>query len=109
MKGSLRLVGLTALGLGLAACGPSTPQRPPLAVDQAPVEEARFTDDVDTVSTLEAHDLVHLAAQTSGRVLALKVAQGDRVSPGQLMVVLDQAQERGCTRRSEGQGGDGPG
>ena len=94
VKGSLRLVGLTALGLGLAACGPSTPQRPPLAVDQAPVEEARFTDDVDTVSTLEAHDLVQLAAQTSGRVLELKVAQGDRVSPGQLMVVLDQAQER---------------
>ena len=94
VNGSIPLAGLLMLGLGLSACGPSGPQRPPVAVQQAPVENARFTDDVDTVSTLEAYELVQLAAQASGRVLELKISQGDQVKPGQLLVVLDQAQQR---------------
>jgi len=63
-------------------------------VEQAPVQNATFTDDVDTVSTLEAYELVQLAAQTSGRVLELKISQGDQIQPGQLLVVLDQTQQR---------------
>ena len=55
---------------------------------------ARFTDNVDTVSTLEAYELVQLAAQASGRVLELKIRQGDQVKEGQLLVVLDQEQQR---------------
>jgi len=91
---SIRTVGLLSLGLALTACGPSGPQRPPVAVEQAPVQNATFTDDVDTVSTLEAYELVQLAAQTSGRVLELKISQGDQIQPGQLLVVLDQTQQR---------------
>ncbi len=91
---SVRAVGLLSLGLVLTACGPSDPQRPPVAVEQAPVQNATFTDDVDTVSTLEAYELVQLAAQTSGRVLELKISQGDQIEPGQLLVVLDQTQLR---------------
>lgn len=94
MNRSVRAVGLLSLGLVLTACGPSDPQRPPVAVEQAPVQNARFTDDVDTVSTLEAYELVQLAAQTSGRVLELKISQGDQIEPGQLLVVLDQTQLR---------------
>ena len=63
-------------------------------MEQAPVQNATFTDDVDTVSTLEAYELVQLAAQTSGRVLELKISQGDQIQPGQLLVVLDQTQQR---------------
>ena len=63
-------------------------------MQQATVQEAQFTDDVDTVSTLEAFELVQLAAQASGRVMELKISQGDQVEPGQLLVVLDQAQQR---------------
>ena len=94
MNRSVRAVGLLSLGLVLTACGPSDPQRPPVAVEQAPVQNAMFTDDVDTVSTLEAYELVQLAAQTSGRVLELKISQGDQIEPGQLLVVLDQTQLR---------------
>ena len=94
MNRSIRTVGLLSLGLVLTACGPSGPQRPPVAVEQAPVQNATFTDDVDTVSTLEAYELVQLAAQTSGRVLELKISQGDQIQPGQLLVVLDQTQQR---------------
>ena len=91
---SVRLAGGLVLGLGLTACGPSGPKRPPVSVQQAPVEMARFTEDVDTVSTLEAYELVQLAAQATGRVLELKIRQGDQVRPGQLLVVLDQEQQR---------------
>ena len=65
---------LTALILG--ACGRGgDPQRPIPEVQQAAVSEAAFTDDVDTVSTLEASDLVQLAAQASGRIVELKITQ----------------------------------
>ncbi|MGC6483716.1 MAG: efflux RND transporter periplasmic adaptor subunit [Synechococcus sp.] len=94
VSGSSRIAGLMVLSLGLTACGPSGPRRAPLAVQQATVQRARFTDEIHTVSTLEADNLVQLAAQASGRVLELKIRQGDDVQPGQLLVVLDQAQQR---------------
>ena len=83
---------LTAMSI--SACGGSDEQTPVLPVQQASVLEATFTDDIDTVSTLEAYELVELAAQTSGRVTEIKVSQGDRIDAGQLLVVLDQVQER---------------
>ena len=83
---------LTAMSI--SACGGSDEQTPVLPVQQASVLEATFTDDIDTVSMLEAYELVELAAQTSGRVTEIKVSQGDRIDAGQLLVVLDQVQER---------------
>ena len=83
---------LTAISV--SACGGSDEKTPALPVQQASVLEAPFTDDIDTVSTLEANALVELAAQTSGRVTELKVSQGDRIEAGQLLVVLDQVQAR---------------
>lgn len=83
---------LTAISV--SACGGSDEKTPALPVQQASVLEALFTDDIDTVSTLEANELVELASQTSGRVTELKVSQGDRVEAGQLLVVLDQVQAR---------------
>ena len=83
---------LTAMSI--SACGGSDEQTPVLPVQQASVLEATFTDNIDTVSTLEANELVELAAQTSGRVTEINVSQGDRIDAGQLLVVLDQVQER---------------
>ena len=83
---------LTAISV--TACGGSDEKTQALPVQQASVLEATFTDNIDTVSTLEANALVELAAQTSGRVTELKVSQGDRIDAGQLLVVLDQVQAR---------------
>ncbi len=83
---------LTAISV--SACGGSDEKTPALPVQQASVLEATFSEDIDTVSTLEASDLVELAAQTSGRVTELKVSQGDSIKAGQLLVVLDQVQAR---------------
>ena len=80
----------------LAGCGGSSFQA--LPVQEAPVKKVEFTEDIQTVSTLEAKDLVALAAQASGRIDELKIAQGDLVEAGQLLLVLDQEQENARLR-----------
>lgn len=95
MRALTSCLALALTTTALSACGgKGEAQRPLPEVQQAAVKEASFTDDIDTVSTLEANDLVQLAAQATGRVLELKIAQGDKVAPGQLLMVLDQAQEQ---------------
>ncbi|MFL0767957.1 MAG: efflux RND transporter periplasmic adaptor subunit [Prochlorococcus sp.] len=85
-----RSLAILAAMLLLCSCGRKIP--PSIEVKQTLVTMAEFTDDIDTVSTLEALEEVQLAAQASGRILELKIKQGDVVEPGQLLVVLDQAQ-----------------
>jgi RND family efflux transporter MFP subunit len=90
---SQRLIFSIAALITLGACkadGPVAP--PPPKVQAVFTRMAEFTEGVDTVSTLEASNLVALAAQSGGRILELKIRQGDEVEPGQLFVVLDQAQ-----------------
>ncbi|MEB3306847.1 MAG: efflux RND transporter periplasmic adaptor subunit [Cyanobacteriota bacterium] len=84
---------LLAAGGLLVACGadPST-RFNPLTVDVTSVESKPFSEEVVTISTLDAVDAVQLAAQAGGRIQELRIRQGDRVKPGQLLVVLDQAQ-----------------
>ena len=55
---------------------------------------ASFQASFETLSTLEAAAEVNLAAQAGGRIQRLLVRQGDTVRPGQLLLVLDQAQLR---------------
>ena len=63
---------LAGAGL-LGACRnqPQAQARPPLSVQVAPVEVARFGDVLNTVSTLEAVGEVNMAAQASGRILQI--------------------------------------
>lgn len=86
------------LWLGFAAAGcqsrPQAPAQRALPVQAAPVAAAVFSQNVDTVSTLEAIDEVALAAQASGRIEQLLVRQGDVVRQGQRLLVLDQVQLR---------------
>ena len=88
----------------LAGCqgGPQTAQRLPRVQSQE-VAPARFTDSIDTVSTLESAQVVQLAAQVSGRILQLLVRQGDPVRQGQVLLVLDQAQLRAEVASLRGQ------
>ena len=93
MRRSLRLLLPLAALITVSSCkGEEPAQPPPPKVQAATASNAEFTEGVDTVSTLEATNRVELAAQASGRVLELKIRQGDQVQPGQLLMVLDQAQ-----------------
>ena len=80
----------------LVGCG-GTPFQA-LPVQETAVKKVEFTEDIQTVSTLEAKDLVALAAQAGGRIDELKIAQGDLVKAGQLLLVLDQEQENARLR-----------
>ena len=90
------VVVLVAALLGLSGCGGSPPPEPvrKVEVSTQPVALGRFSNNVDTISTLEAIEEVELAAQADGRIERLLVRQGDQVRQGQLLVVLDQAQIR---------------
>ena len=88
------LLSIAAL-ITVSSCGPDAPkQQPPPKVQAVMTKMAEFTEGVDTVSTLESTNLVELQAQSGGRILELKISQGDVVEPGQLLVVLDQAQQQ---------------
>ena len=95
MRHPQRLLLTLAALITVSACGSEAPkQPPPPKVQAAAVQMAEFTEGVDTVSTLEASNLVELAAQSGGRILELNIKQGDEVDPGELLVVLDQAEEK---------------
>ena len=81
----------TALLL-VACAGEQASQIRPLPVDVTATQSTPFAEQVVTISTLDAVDAVQLAAQAGGRIQELRIRQGDRVRPGQLLVVLDQAQ-----------------
>ncbi|MEB3266731.1 MAG: efflux RND transporter periplasmic adaptor subunit [Cyanobacteriota bacterium] len=85
-----------ALALVLGACRSDLPDPPPppVAVRSVTAASRDFADTLDTVSTLEAVEEVNLATQAPGRIQQLLVRQGDRVEAAQLLMVLDQAQQR---------------
>ena len=87
------LLTLAAL-ITVSSCKSEAPKPPPPKVQAVSTQMAEFTEGVDTVSTLEASNLVELAAQSGGRIIDLKIRQGDEVEAGQLLVVLDQEQQR---------------
>ena len=92
LRRGLPAVALCGMAL-LTGCRPSSPEAArPLAVDTIAVNPATFRQEVATISTLDALEAVQLAAQAGGRIQELRIRQGDRVKPGQLLVVLDQAQ-----------------
>lgn len=79
----------------LVAC--RAQEAPPAAlvpVESAPVQGASFSDELNTVGTLESVEKVSLAARAGGRIERLLVSEGDVVQAGQLLVVLDQKQSQ---------------
>ena len=78
----------------LACGGAEETQQKPLPVEAAPLSSARFTDSVDTITTLESVQIVNLASRASGRILRLGVREGQVVKQGQLLMQLDQTQQR---------------
>ena len=94
MRHPQRLLLTLAALITVSSCKSEAPKPPPPKVQAVSTQMAEFTEGVDTVSTLEASNLVELAAQSGGRILDLKIRQGDEVEAGQLLLVLDQEQEK---------------
>ncbi|ABB36035.1 efflux RND transporter periplasmic adaptor subunit [Synechococcus sp. CC9605] len=94
MRHPQRLLITFAALITVSSCKSEAPKPPSPKVQAVSTQLAEFTEGVDTVSTLEASNLVELAAQSGGRILELKIRQGDEVAPGQLLVVLDQVEKK---------------
>ena len=94
MRHPQRLLLTLAALITVSSCKSEAPKPPPPKVQAVSTQLAEFTEGIDTVSTLEANNLVDLAAQSGGRILELKIRQGDEVMPGQLLVVLDQVEKK---------------
>ena len=85
---------LASSQLLLACGGTEATKQKALPVAAAPLETARFTDSVDTITTLESVQVVNLASQSKGRILRLGVREGQVVQKGQMLMQLDQTQQR---------------
>ena len=78
----------------LLGCSGEVPPPQVLGVQAAALTSARFSETVDTISTLESVEKVNLAARANGRILRLLVREGSVVQQGQPLVQLDQTQQR---------------
>ena len=93
LAGLLPLTLALALPLVLTSCG--SPKPPPVAatpVRLVPVQAVPFLDAVDVQSTLEAIREVKLAPEIAGRIVAMPMAEGEPVRPGQPLFAMDQIQ-----------------
>lgn len=89
MRRTLAPLPLIAL---LAGCGAQPPTRPPLVVQVERIGEADFNPSIEVISVLSSTTDVALRPETDGRVVKILVSQGQRVSAGQPILVLDNVQ-----------------
>lgn len=96
--------------LALSACGGDTAaskqtQAPkaeaPLAVTVTPVRTQKVTRSVDFVGTLFANEEVTVSSELDGRIASLAVDLGDRVSQGQTLAKIDDAEFRYAIKQTE--------
>ena len=89
----LIVIGLTAL---LAACGGGQGKerdRPPPLVKAEAARTMRFADRIEAVGTAIANEQVTLAAPVTERIIRLNFDDGSFVRRGQVVAVLQQAQQ----------------
>jgi membrane fusion protein (multidrug efflux system) len=91
-----RLILTLGLGLLLAACGGSQGKerdRPAPLVKAEAVRTMRFADRIEAVGTAVANEQVTLAAPVTERIVRLNFDDGSYVRRGQVVAVLQQAQQ----------------
>lgn len=92
-----RRLGVVACGLTLVACGRGSssgaPESPTLAVSAVTVTSETFADAIDAIGVVAVRPghIASLGAPGAARVSAVRVAIGDRVTAGAVLVELDPA------------------
>lgn len=92
-RGRLRSGLALLVALALIGCGPKAEKaaEPPL-VQTAAIGEGEFTPGIEVVSELESVTNVVLRPETDGRVVQIRVQQGERLRKGEVILVLDNTQ-----------------
>lgn len=93
---------LLALWAGLAApWARAQPGEELQPVILAPVRQEVITDRIEALGTLEANERVVLTANVTERIAALHFTEGQNVAAGDLLVALEQQEERAMIRAAE--------
>ncbi len=90
----------------MAGCSsePKSVQAAPEVVSGLQVVSAELAvipDVVKAVGTVRAAQTTQIAAQVMGNIVALNVREGDRVSRGQVLIVIDDTQARAAAERAQ--------
>ena len=104
-----KLLARTAFALmlvaALAACGGGGAEqgrdRPPPLVKAEPATSMRFADRIEAVGTARANEQVTLSAPVTERIIRLNFDDGDFVQRGQVIAVLQQAQQSAQLREAQ--------
>jgi len=72
-----------------------------IPVEVAPAEQGTMTETVTVTGTIKAARETGVSAQTSGRVLEVRVREGDSVTAGAVLIKLDEAEARSQVRQAE--------
>jgi len=72
-----------------------------IPVEVAPAEQGTMTETVTVTGTIKAARETGVSAQTSGRVLEVRVREGDPVKPGEALIRLDGAEARSQEKQAE--------
>ena len=83
-----------ALAAALAGCGQESTKQTPLSIQTTKVGNANFAPMVEAIAPLEATANVDLKPSIDGRVVKILARDGDMVKAGQVILVLDNIQER---------------
>ena len=91
--------------IALTACGTAEPHRgpppgPPISVAIAPAREAPLAVVYRTSGTVRGRTTVTMTSKTAGYVRAVRVAAGDRVTAGQVLVELEANDVRAGVSRA---------
>jgi multidrug efflux system membrane fusion protein len=70
------------------------PQRPALRVRVAPVAEQDVVYQIKSLGQIEARDMVQVTAEVDGVATDVRFREGDRVSPGTVLLRIDPARYR---------------
>lgn len=78
----------------LPPAGKEERARPPARVNVLEPATARIRDQVEAVGTLRAQRAADVVSEVDGRIQSLPVAEGQRVTAGEVLVTLDDRQAR---------------
>lgn len=92
----LRMGAAAALVMQTACSGPAHTNQParPVPITVAPVRRMSLSGSTELSGTIQAVNAATVGAMTAGRVIAVNVRVGDRVSAGDTIAQIDQAQYR---------------
>ncbi len=100
-----RFVLIFVLALGLAGCGSSSADkgsdRPPPLVKVEPATTIRFADRLEAIGTARANEQVTVSAPVTERIVRLNFDDGSFVRAGQVVAVLQQAQQSAQLREAQ--------